>query len=372
MQRTQVALIAAGGAVAGAALMWVGISALGDDSSPSTGPTRVAGPTVAPSASASTTVNPPLAENLDNVAAPSSDAAPVDCGNATVSVATADELTAALKSATAGATIVLADGTYVGKFVLTSSGTADAPITVCGGAGAIINGDGIKGGYAFHLDGAKYVHIAGFTITNAQKGLVADGTVGSVIEGLTVHLLGDEGIHLRDFSTDNVVRGNTVFDTGNRREKFGEGIYIGTANSNWCTVSDCKEDHSDRNLVEGNTVYDTTAESVDIKEGTSNGVLRGNSFDGAGQVESGADSWVDVKGNDWVIEANVGVNSTMDGFQVHDVADGWGKGNVFRDNVATVNGPGFGFSLTPEQDNVVECSNTVSKAKEGYANVPCR
>ena len=222
------------------------------------------------------------------------------------------------------------------------------------------------------MSGAKYWVLSGFTITNAQKGVVADGTVGSLIAGLTVHHIGDEGIHLRDFSTDNVVRGNTVFDTGNRRAKFGEGIYIGTANSNWCTISDCKPDASDRNLVTYNTIYDTTAEGVDIKEGTTGGVLSHNSFDGSGLTSGGGDSWVDVKGNSWVIEANVGVDSPMDGFQVHDVADGWGKGNVFRDNAATVNGPGYGFALRPEQDNVVECSNTVSNAKKGLSNVSCR
>jgi hypothetical protein len=101
-------------------------------------------------------------------------------------------------------------------------------------------------------------------------------------------------------------------------------------------------------------------------------VLRGNSFNGSGLASGGADSWVDVKGNDWVIEANEGVDSPTDGFQVHDVADGWGRGNVFRDNVATVNGSGFGFALRPEQDNVVECSNTASNAKKGLSNVPCR
>jgi parallel beta-helix repeat protein len=331
---------------------------------PGASPTHglVTGATGLPSASALPSAGPQ----------PTATAAPASCGSATVTVNSATSLQAALSAAKPGDVIAMANGTYVGQFVATASGTADAPITLCGGAGSVIDGDGIDEGYGFHLDGAKYWVLTGFTVTNAQKGVMADGTVGSVIEGLTVHGIGDEGIHLRNFSTDNVVRGNTVYDTGNRRDKFGEGIYVGTAHSNWCTVSQCNEDHSDRNVVVGNTIYDTTAESVDIKEGTSDGVVKGNSFSGAAMTKKGGDSWVDVKGNDWVIEGNEGIDSPNDGFQVHEEWDGWGKGNVFRDNTATVNGPGFGFSLTPEADNVVKCDNTVSDAKEGFANVPCR
>ena len=186
---------------------------------------------------------------------------------------------------------------------------------------------------------------------------------------MTVSLIGDEAVHLRNFSTDNVVRGNTISDTGHRKPKFGEGIYVGTAESNWCDFSNCEIDRSDRNVIEGNTIFDTTSESIDIKEGTTGGIVRGNTFDGSSLDE--ADSWVDIKGNDWIIEDNVGVNSYLDGFQTHEILDGWGTGNTFRNNSATVNGGGFGFSLTPVRDNVVECSNAVSAAGEGYSNVDC-
>lgn len=370
MNRGQGVLVGASGVLVGVIVTWgvIGHPSSTPGASPSAGP--ITGASGVPSASslpAATPSDTPSTRPDANQANLSA-----DCSAPDVTVSTADQLTTALVAAKPGQVISMAAGTYVGEFATKASGSEGSPITLCGTAASIIDGDGIKGGYAFHLDGAKYWVLSGFSITNAQKGVVADGTVGSLIEGLTVHHLGDEGIHLRDFSTDNVVRGNTVYDTGNRRKKFGEGIYIGTANSNWCTVSDCKEDRSDRNVVEDNTIYDTTAENVDIKEGTSNGVLRGNSFNGSGLTGAGGDSWVDVKGNDWVIEANEGVDSTMDGFQVHDVADGWGRGNVFRDNVAKVNGPGYGFALRPEQDNVVECSNTVSNAKEGLSNVPCR
>ncbi|MGB3910685.1 MAG: right-handed parallel beta-helix repeat-containing protein [Pseudolysinimonas sp.] len=293
------------------------------------------------------------------------------CPASGTTVADAAQLQDALDAAAPGDVIALAPGSYLGNFVAGASGTADRPITLCGSRDSVLDGGDIDGGYVLHLDGASYWHLVGFTVTNGQKGVMADGTVGSVIEGLTVHTIGDEAIHLRRFSTDNTVTGNQVSNTGLRREKFGEGIYIGTAESNWCDITDCAPDASDRNLIEGNTIWATTAESIDIKEGTSDGIVRGNTFDGSRLVEDDADSWVDVKGNDWLIEGNVGTNSPRDGFQTHEILDGWGTRNVFRGNTANVNGPGFGFSLTPARDNVVTCDNQASAAGEGTANVTC-
>ncbi len=293
----------------------------------------------------------------------------VDCSAATVTVTTAAELTAALAAPPPGTVILLADGVYVGNFVGTGTGTAEQPITLCGGRGAVLDGGGTEDGYVLHLDRAAYWTLQGFTVRNGQKGVMADETTHSVIQGLLVEGTGDEAIHLRRFSSDNRVVGNTVTSAGLRKPKFGEGIYIGTAESNWCDITSCEPDKSDRNEIRENTISGTTAESVDIKEGTSDGVLIGNTFDGSSMRE--ADSWVDVKGKGWQIERNAGKNSPLDGFQTHEILDGWGTGNVFRENTAEVNGPGFGYSLKPVRNNVVECSNTASHAEQGLANLPC-
>jgi len=44
---------------------------------------------------------------------------------------------------------------------------------------------------------------------------------------------------------------------------------------------------------------------MDIKEGTTGGPISGNTF-GAGMSGSWADSWIDLKGNGWVIQNNHG------------------------------------------------------------------
>ncbi|MEU4426773.1 NosD domain-containing protein [Actinoplanes sp. NPDC024001] len=294
-----------------------------------------------------------------------------DCAEATVQVSTAEQLTAALKDVAPGTSIRLADGVYEGTFAATGSGTESQPVSLCGSAGAILDGGGIKKGYGLHLDGTSFWRVSGFTVRNAQKGVMGDGVTHSVIRGLTVEQIGDEGIHLRKFSTDNVIEKNTVRDTGNRRTKYGEGIYIGSANSNWGEITSGAPDASDRNVVRGNKISDTTAEAVDIKEGTTGGTVDGNTFDGSALVEDDADSWVDVKGNSWTISNNTGTNSPNDGFQTHQVYSGWGIGNTFTGNVATVNGPGYGFRLTPVKDNRVTCDNKASSAAEGLSNTPC-
>ncbi|WP_448004669.1 right-handed parallel beta-helix repeat-containing protein [Agromyces bauzanensis] len=292
------------------------------------------------------------------------------CPEPTVDVASADELQSALDAAKPGDVISLAPGRYEGEFVARVDGAPDDAITLCGTADSILDGGGVEKGYVVHLDNVAHWVLQGFAVQNGQKGVMADGTTDSVIRGLTVSGVGDEAIHLRAASTDNQVIGNTISDTGLRKPKFGEGIYIGTAESNWCDISDCEPDPSDRNLIEGNTISGTTSESVDIKEGTSDGVLRGNTFDGAALVE--ADSWVDVKGNNWTIEGNTGRNSAADGFQTHEILDGWGTGNVFSENTAELTGAGIAFALEPERDNVVDCTNTVSGPGAELSNVECR
>lgn len=301
--------------------------------------------------------------------AASGPAVPADCPSATVTVTTAAELISALATVQPGSVIHLADGTYTGNFRATGAGSPGQPITLCGGPGAVLDGAGVEDGYVLHLEQASYWVLQGFTVRDGQKGVIADETDHSLIQGLTVENTGDEAIHLRRFSSDNKVIANTIRGAGLRKPKFGEGIYIGTAESNWCDVSACEPDKSDRNEIRGNTVSGTTAESVDIKEGTSDGLLAGNTFDGSAMTE--ADSWVDVKGKGWRIEGNAGRNSPQDGFQTHEIMDGWGTENVFHNNVAEVNGPGLGYSLKPARDNVVDCSNTASEAGQGLSNIAC-
>jgi hypothetical protein len=277
--------------------------------------------------------------------------------------------------------IELADGTYEGQFTVSTSGTGAAPSWLCGGSGAVLRGPGTEHGVVLHLQQVSNWRLVGFTVREGQKGVMADGVTGSVFQGLTVTEIGDEAVHLRTASSGNVVRGLTISDTGLRTEKYGEGIYVGSAVSNWCEISDCEPDRSDHNVIVANTIGGTAAENVDVKEGTTGGVLAGNTFDGAG-MQGDADSWVDVKGNGWLIQDNRGRTAARSGFQVNVAAEGWGSGNTFDGNTADVDGgSGYGYEMGPAArgddpdgtatGNRVTCTNTATGAAEGVTDTAC-
>jgi hypothetical protein len=328
------------------------------------------GDTAAPAPSASARPSESAPPTAPPALLPSS----IDCAAlAATDVATTEELTVALRTAVPGTVIRLADGVYPDNFTATAQGTPEQPIVLCGGRGAILDGGAEDNGYTLHIAGATHWKFVGFTIRGGQKGVMLDRAVNNLVEGLAVLEIGDEAIHLRSFSTDNLVRANTIRGTGLRRDRYGEGIYIGSAESNWCDITACEPDRSDRNVIEGNDIAETTAESVDIKEGTTGGVLRGNVFSGAEMTDS--DAWVDVKGNDWIITANRGIEAPEDGFQTHTILDGWGVGNHFSRNTSELNADGYAINITGGKDeqaaNQVACDNVATEAGEGVTNIEC-
>ncbi|MFC1431103.1 hypothetical protein ACEZDB_10620 [Streptacidiphilus sp. N1-3] len=340
---------------------------------PTAGASSYTGGAVSEDPSDDPSADPSALPSADDSAGPGAAGAggAASCPAATVTVSSSGELENALASVTPGAVIDLADGSYQGQFTGTAVGSAADPVYLCGGPGAVLDGGGTGKGYVLHIQDSAYWHLVGFTVQNGQKGVVLDHTQHSTVQGLTVRQIGDEGIHLREFSSDNLVVGNTVEQTGLNRDKFGEGVYLGSAKSNWCSLTACQPDHSDRNTVKGNTFDRTTAENVDIKEGTTGGFILDNTFNGDGITTDGGSAWINVKGNGYLIQGNTGRSSPKDGFQTHEIIKGWGTGNTFKDNTANVEGPGYGFHLTPVLGNKVTCDNKVQGAGQGLSNVPC-
>ena len=303
-------------------------------------------------------------------------------------------LKAALAAARPGTTITLADGTYLGdtvrdgnsdepgRFYATTAGTQGSPITLRGSRRAVLDGGGTDGGYGLHLTRANHWRLDGFTVSSASKGIVLDESSHVTITGVRVTDIGAEGVHFRSFSSDNTLSGSEVDHTGVDKPNFGEGVYVGSAKSNWGRFSRGEPDASDRNRVLENRITATGAENIDIKEGSTGGTVRGNTFDGSEIAgKNSADSWIDVKGNDSVIEGNKGTQSLLDGFQVHVQLDGWGQGNTFSGNVLDVRAPGVGIWLqnkAVDQGNVIRCNNRVTAAAAGdyatnhYTKLECQ
>ena len=291
-----------------------------------------------------------------------------------IDVSSAADLARALSSASGGTMIRLPDGELRGAFRATVSGSAGKPIVLCGSRAAVLSASATS--TVFTLEGDYWV-LSGFSVIGGQKGVLLDGAQHALLTLLSVHGTGNEGVHFRAGSSDNILEWSEVSDTGNESPEFGEGVYIGSALSHWAefTGSASTPDRSDRNVIRNNKLGpNVRAELIDVKEGTTGGVIQDNSFDGAGIASGGfADSWVDVKGNGYSLVGNQGVNAANDGFQVHVVDSGWGNDNVFQKNHAEVNAKGYGFRVGDgAKGTVVGCDNVVSGAGAGLSNIGCK
>ncbi|WP_232533797.1 cellulose binding domain-containing protein [Plantactinospora sp. KBS50] len=361
-------------------------------STPSTPPVS-ASPT--PTPTASPTGSPTTSPTGSPTASPTGSPTPVPTGSV-VPVSTAAELSAALAAALPGQTIRLAAGTYHGVFRSQRPGTAAAPITLVGPQDAVLVNDGPSGsgpscpapvdgwdsGYGLWLYAAPYWNLTGFAVADSKKGIVLDRSPHVTIDGVTVRHIDEEGVHFRSSSADGVIRNSTVTDTGLVQPGYGEGIYLGSAQSNFtCYADSTGTDRSDRVQVLNNRIGpDVRAEHVDIKEGTTGGVLRGNVFDGQGiSGQNSGDSWVDVKGNGYLLEGNVGTftapGTFANGYETHNLLDGYGCGNIWRDNRSDLGGVGgyairvSSVSRCADNPNVVYASNTVTGAVSGLTNI---
>ncbi|KOV80866.1 cellulose binding domain-containing protein [Nocardia sp. NRRL S-836] len=322
-------------------------------------------------------------------------------GGPVVDVATAAQLTAALANAAPGQTIRLAAGTYRGSFVTQRAGTVTAPITLTGPASAVLVNDGPSGeapscpvptagwdsGYGLWLVDAPYWTLTGFTVAESKKGIVLDNSHHVTIDAVSVHHVDEEAVHFRRSSADGVIRNSTITDTGLVQPGYGEGVYIGSAGSNWsCHGNSGGADRSDRVQVVGNTIGPrVAAEPIDVKEGTHAGVIRGNTFHGQGITgQNSADSWVDVKGIGYLIEDNTGTFASpgtfVNGYETHNPSStpsfSNGCGNVWRRNTSDLGGVGqYAIKITSVSQcggnpNVVHSSNTVTNAVTGLTNIP--
>ncbi|MFE7395551.1 right-handed parallel beta-helix repeat-containing protein [Streptomyces sp. NPDC057557] len=283
-----------------------------------------------------------------------------------IDVSTAAQLRSALTAAAPGDTISLADGTYTGNFKATVPGTASARITLTGSAKAVLTAGG---GYGLHLDGASYWTVQGITVTGGQKGIMADTATGVVIDSVTVHNLDMEGVHFRKSSKNGVIKNSRIYDTGHDGRGMGEGVYVGTAGD--------LSDRSDQVQIRNNTIGPGVGgENVDIKEGTTGAQIIGNTFDGSGLTGANYDdSWVDVKGNDVLVEGNTGSRTTNNGYETHTQQSGWGCGTVFRNNTSDLTGSTgdkqIAFNVTNHSAScptTVHSSNTVTGGK-GLTNI---
>lgn len=84
-----------------------------------------------------------------------------------------------------------------------------------------------------------------------------------------------------------------------------------------------------------------SAEAIDIKEGTIDGVVEGNFFDGTGNTgANSSDMWVAVKGNNYLVTDNHGINPAPSmlnqGYKITQQVPGFGCANIFSRNTGNL------------------------------------
>lgn len=296
-------------------------------------------------------------------------ALPTQAGAATVNCSTASCLTTALANAVAGDRIILAAGTYTGTFVSGVNGTSSSPIIIESASStnkAILNGGGTSSGYTLHLTG-NYTQVKNLKITNAKKGIMIDNANNGLIDGVEVYNIGEEGVHYRDGSSNNIIQNSSVHDTGLVTADYGEGVYVGSDVGKWGTYIKEADNNRITNVTIGPNV---TAESIDIKEGTTGTIVENSTFNGTGiSGANAADSFMDVKGNNSIIRNNTvnrnGNSIIVDAFQVHERSPGWGFNNDFYNNTANLDS-GTPNVVLVNGGSAKACNNTRTPAGNMY------
>lgn len=294
------------------------------------------------------------------------------CPNATMTVSNRAELLSALSRAQAGSVIRLQAGVYLGGYNVAVKATKAAPLWICGSRDAVIDGGTTTEGKGFRVDSSSHVVLAGMTVRNVLKGITVINSSNITVADTSITKIGDEGIHLRTNTTDSTVIGNVIDGVGLVNPAYGEGVYVGSSEGNWCLFSSCMADRSDRNTISRNVIRNTTAQPIDIKEGASHGAILHNVLYGGG-MSVHSDSLISIQSNDWVIAGNTGTDTRLDAVQVWEHGPGWGLNNVAYDNHFHGSIPGYGIRLAyRELGNFVGCDNTVPTGAAGLSNKACQ
>lgn len=189
-----------------------------------------------------------------------------------------------------GDTLYVRAGTYrEDVYISGPAGTVVTPtmIRTYPGETVTLVGAGVNSGRV-KIANTSHVTLDGFIITNFNQGLFIENSQYVTVQNVTVHHVGQEGIHVISNSSFVTIQNSTVHDT--RQWQYnGEGIYVGQGSTN-------PLDNSNNITIRNNTVYNVNDEAIEIKPGTHDCVVEGNnvsralldpaySGSGAGSIE---------------------------------------------------------------------------------------
>lgn len=285
--------------------------------------------------------------------------------------------------------------TYIGNLLINNiNGTPNNYISIIGNSTSIISGTDISKSKVIEISNSSYVYFGlstsnidefgkGYVLTNAQKGIFVNKCSYITIQNLNIYNIGYEGLHLLNNSSFCNVLNNNIHDTGKYQPEkgFGEGIYCGSAVSNWSTYSDGKPDRTNNITISYNNLYNIVSECLDIKEGTLNGLVSYNRFNGSYLNDANsADSWIDIKGENWTISNNIMDITLLDGIQTHFITNSVpnsGCNNIMSGNLMncitsnSIPCKGYAININSKTTgNIVYSNNRYKNADKGLTNIP--
>jgi hypothetical protein len=256
------------------------------------------------------------------------------------------------------------------------------------GSAALVNGSGTGSGYTLFLDRAHYVWIENLEMRSGEKGFMAHNTEYSIAWKCNVRDTGHENWHWRNRSRYNLAYDCLADGAGATNAGTGEGFYIGMSegsrNASYSMVGVSELDDSNGNRLVKCTARNTTAESVDVKEMTTNTYIGYCRFEGqriAGAAANNADSYVDIKGNKVLMEECEGVLPSVNvlhGAETHILLAGYGNDITFRRNRLTAGAKATSLGIWIQTSgsrgtatgHVVYSDNVASAAPAGLTNIP--
>ena len=147
------------------------------------------------------------------------------------------------------------------------------------------------------------------TIRNVDKGVFVTGSENISISDVAISSVGEEAIHLKANTVDSSVVANEISNTGRLNPGYGEGVVHRLRPERLVHTTNCDPDRSDRNQILDNTIIGTTAEGIEAKAGTSDGIIEGNVIDGTRMTADTSGGWVVVKGNGYLVDYNRGLSA---------------------------------------------------------------
>jgi len=134
----------------------------------------------------------------------------------------------------------------------------------------IIYGSGVGSGRV-KIANTSHITFDGFAMTNFNQGLFVESASYITVQNCSVYNVGQEGIHIKLNSSYVTIQNCTIHDT--RAWQYnGEGIYVGTA------ATQTPLDNTHHINIRNNTIYNTNDECIELKPGTHDSIIEGNTM----------------------------------------------------------------------------------------------